>query len=237
MAVYLRTGEAAAELGINPETLRRWVRAGIVTPTWRTPRRGDARWDMDDLHRQLHRQPGQAPRAQAPEEAPMADPQAADKPERPSVMVAIVTSRRGVLAGRRNDGKPPWTFIAGENELHESPAETIVREVKEEAGLLIKPGVTIGERVHPRTSRHMVYVAATPAGHNREIWVGDPEELAEVRWLTLAEAEEFMPDMFPAVHRHLTRVLSSAAQRGQRRRPQAAAAGQGQAPSGGQAAP
>ena len=29
--------------------------------------------------------------------------------------------RLGVLAGRRNDGKPPWTFIAGEQEPGERP--------------------------------------------------------------------------------------------------------------------
>lgn len=144
----------------------------------------------------------------------MAEPQPADQPERPSVMVAVVTSKHGVLAGRRNDGKPPWTFIAGENELHERPEETIVREVKEEAGLVIKAGATIGERVHPRTSRHMVYIAAAPAGRSRAVWVGDPEELAEVRWLTLAEARELMPDMFPPVQAHLDQVLQTAEQRG-----------------------
>jgi 8-oxo-dGTP diphosphatase len=131
-------------------------------------------------------------------------------------MVAIITSRKGVLAGRRNDGKPPWTFPAGENELHESPADTIIRETKEETGLLIKAGTTIGERVHPRTSRHMVYVAATPAGRSRSVWVGDPEELAEVRWLTLAEVDELMPDVFPAVRKHLDRVLRSTESRGKR---------------------
>jgi hypothetical protein len=31
----------------------------------------------------------------------------------PSVVAAIVISQEGVLLGRRHDGKPPWTFIAG----------------------------------------------------------------------------------------------------------------------------
>jgi excisionase family DNA binding protein len=212
---YVGTGEAAEYLGVTRQTLQRWVKEGMVTPAFRTPRRGDMRWDLDDLDRQLHNQPG--PFQPAPQEQPMAQPQPADQPERPSVMVAIVTSRRGVLAGRRNDGKPPWTFIAGENELHERPEETIVREVKEETGLLIKAGATIGERVHPRTSRHMVYIAATAAGRSRDVWVGDPEELAEVRWLTLTEVEQLMPDMFAPVHAHLRRCLTNAQAKGQRK--------------------
>jgi excisionase family DNA binding protein len=211
---YVSTGEAADYLGIHSETLRRWVTDGLVTPTFRTPRRGDMRWDLDDLDRQLHTQPT-APAVTTGEPVPL--PQPADKPQYPAVAVAIVTSRLGVLAGRRNDGMPPWTFIAGKCETGESPADTIVREVKEETGLLIKPGATIGERIHPRTGKHLVYVAATPATRNRDVFVGDEEELAEVRWLTLADADRLMPDMFPAVHDHLRRCLSSAQAKGQRK--------------------
>jgi 8-oxo-dGTP pyrophosphatase MutT (NUDIX family) len=210
---FLSTREAAAQLGVSTNSLLRWAKDGLVTPALRTAQRGDYRWDLDDLTRQLGGQPSSHPPTQ---EQPVAQPQPADQPERPSVMVAIITSRLGVLAGRRNDGKPPWTFPAGENELHESPADTIIRETKEETGLLIKAGTTIGERVHPRTSRHMVYVAATPAGRNRSVWVGDPDELAEVRWLTLAEVDELMPDMFPPVRKHLDRVLRSKESRGKR---------------------
>ena len=66
----------------------------------------------------------------------------------------------GVLVGRRNDGKPPWTFIAGEVEPGETPADAAVREVKEETALARQRGEVIGERVHPRTGRTMIYLAA-----------------------------------------------------------------------------
>lgn len=52
----------------------------------------------------------------------------ATKPEPQPVVAAIVTSEHGVLVGRRNDGKPPWTFIAGEIEPGESPADAGIRE-------------------------------------------------------------------------------------------------------------
>jgi 8-oxo-dGTP diphosphatase len=194
---YVSTGEAAAYLGITRNTLHNWVADGIVTPTWRTPRRGDMRWDLDDLDRQLHNQPTGDSVPEPP----------SDKPQRPAVITAIVTSKRGVLIGRRNDGKPPWTFIAGENEPLESPADTIVREVKEETGLEIIPGEILGERVHPKTGRHMVYVAARPAGRSLAVIVGDEEELAEVRWANLAAAEELLPGMFEPVHEHLVSIL------------------------------
>jgi NADH pyrophosphatase NudC (nudix superfamily) len=61
-------------------------------------------------------------------------------------------------------------------------------------------------------------VTATPAGRNRDVWVGDSDELAEVRWLTLAEADQLMPDMFPPVRRHLDRVMRTVEQRGRRSR-------------------
>lgn len=204
---YVTTGEAARHLGIGRTTLHRWVADGIVRPAFRTPRRGDMRWDLEDLDQQLH---GQAPEQPSGEAAPVTQP--ADRPQQPAVIAAIVTSRLGVLAGRRNDGKPPWTFIAGESEPGESPADTIEREVKEETGLRIRAGATIGERIHPKTGRHMVYVAARPAGRDRTVFVGDEEELAEVRWITLGEADDLMPGMFAPVREYLGRVLPGSAQ-------------------------
>jgi 8-oxo-dGTP pyrophosphatase MutT (NUDIX family)/transcriptional regulator with XRE-family HTH domain len=124
------------------------------------------------------------------------------------VVAAIVTSDRGVLVGRRNDGKPPWTFIAGEQDAvrDENPADTAEREVKEETGLQVQVGDVIGERVHPKTGRRMIYIAAVPT-HGTDYIVGDEEELAEVRWVRLAEADELLPGMFGPVREHLVREL------------------------------
>ena len=123
------------------------------------------------------------------------------------------SSRRpeGVLVGRRNDGKPPWTFIAGEQDAvkDENPADTAVREVKEETGLRVTAGEVIGERVHPKTRRTMIYLAARPT-HGTDVFVGDEDELAEVRWVSLAEADELLPGMFEPVREHLARELGEA---------------------------
>ncbi len=124
------------------------------------------------------------------------------------MVAAIVTSPLGVLVGQRRDGTPPWTFIAGEQDAvkDENPADTAVREVKEETGLRVQAGDVIGERVHPKTGRLMIYIAATPT-HGTEIFVNDEEELAGVNWVSLAEADELLPGMYEPVREHLAREL------------------------------
>lgn len=129
-------------------------------------------------------------------------------PLRPVIVAAIVTSKEGVLVERRHDGRPLWTFPAGEAEPGESAADTAIRETKEETGLQIVVSHVIGERTHPKTGRHMIYLAARPyqgtAVHN-----GDEAELAEVRWVAFGEAEDLLTGMFEPVHEHLARTIGS----------------------------
>jgi len=125
----------------------------------------------------------------------------------PPIVAAIVTSPRGVLVGRRNDGRPPWTFIAGEVEPGEQPEDAAVREVKEETGLEVRAGQVIGERDHPATGRHMIYLSAAPV-RGTDVFVGDEAELAEVRWVSLAEADELLPGMFGPAREYLVSELS-----------------------------
>ena len=152
---HVTTGKAAEALGVSLTTLQRWAHQGLVTPALRTAG-GHFRWDLDDLRGQLR---AMDPTAQHD----------STKPEPQPVVAAIVTSELGVLVGRRNDGKPPWTFIAGEIEPGESPADAGVREVKEETGLLVAAGQEIGRRVHPATGRTMIYMAATAHPRHRHL--------------------------------------------------------------------
>lgn len=194
------TGEAAKSIGVAVSTLQRWASQNLVREAWwRTPG-GRLKWDLDKLRELLG--------IEQPSE-PVHDPSA---PVRPAITAAIVTSQEGVLIERRYDGRPLWTFPAGEVEPGEAPADTAVREVKEECGLAVKVSHTIGERQHPQTGRHMFYLACRPY-HGTAVHVGDEAELAEVRWANLAEAEQLLPDMFGPVHDHLTRVLRPADRR------------------------
>ena len=189
------TSKAAEELGVHPATLWRWQKAGTVTPAYVTPG-GQARWDLDHLREQLTAQPVSP------------TPGVSGRPEPQPVVAAIVTSSLGVLVGRRNDGKPPWTFIAGEVEPGEAPADAAVREVKEETGLLVHTATQeIGRRVHPRTGRTMIYLACYP-DRGTDVFVGDEDELAEVRWVGYAEAHQLLPGMFELVDAHLRTELT-----------------------------
>jgi 8-oxo-dGTP pyrophosphatase MutT (NUDIX family) len=122
------------------------------------------------------------------------------------VAVAVVVSDLGVLIGRRADGNPPWTFPGGKLEPSESAEQGAVREIEEETGLRVRPTGIIGQRVHPETGRMLVYVAATPT-HRTAVSVTVEDELAEVRWVTLAEADVLLPGMYGPVRDYLTRTL------------------------------
>ena len=131
----------------------------------------------------------------------------AHTPLQPSIVAAIVTSKEGVLVERRHDGRPLWTFPAGEAEPGESPADTAIRETKEECGIQIVVSHVIGERTHPKTGRHMIYLAARPY-QGTSVHNGDEAELAEVKWVDLGDAEELLVGMFAPVHEHLQATLN-----------------------------
>jgi NADH pyrophosphatase NudC (nudix superfamily) len=196
------TEKAAAELDVDRTTLFRWYQRGDVTPAVVTPS-GHLRWDLNQLRAQLAA--NKEDRMPEPLRTPL---HPTTDPEDVPVAAAIVTSHLGVLAGRRWDNRPPWTLIAGEVEPGESVAHAAEREVKEEAALEVRAGeYEIGRRIHPATQRLMIYVACAPTT-GTDVYVGDPDELAEVRWLGLREVDELMPGMFAPVRQHLGRVLN-----------------------------
>lgn len=52
VASLVRTAEAARVVGVSAATLRRWARAGLVTPATKTLG-GQDRWDLDALRQQI----------------------------------------------------------------------------------------------------------------------------------------------------------------------------------------
>ncbi|MBO0813530.1 MAG: NUDIX hydrolase [Actinobacteria bacterium] len=133
----------------------------------------------------------------------MIDP---DTPIHPPIVLAVVTSAEGTLITRRHDGVPLWGFPGGESEPGESPAASAIRETKEETGLEIKASHVIGERDHPKTGRHMIYVAARPF-QGTDVFIGDPAELAAVEWAGYDTAIERLTGLFSPVREHLARTL------------------------------
>ena len=130
--------------------------------------------------------------------SPVTDP--GTNPEPASVTAAIIVHDKHVLIAERIDKIPPYTFPAGEMLPGESPAQTIIRKVPHETGINITPEHIIGRRIHPRTGRVMIYMMAT--ANNTDTDGNDPD-LASVKWATIAETRECMPDMFPPVREYL----------------------------------
>ena len=122
-------------------------------------------------------------------------------PEQAHVALAVITSDRGVLVAKRRDGIPPWTFLGGEIQPGETAEDALRRRVQAEAGLTVTSMRFIGRRLHPRTSRLMVYghVEVEPG----EPQLGDPEDLAEVRWVSIDETRTLMSDMYSPVRQYL----------------------------------
>jgi ADP-ribose pyrophosphatase YjhB (NUDIX family) len=122
-------------------------------------------------------------------------------PEQPHIALAVITSDRGVLVARRHDGIPPWTFIGGEFLPGETGEDALRRKVEHETGLEVTAVRFIGRRLHPRTSRIMVYGHVTVG--EGEPQVGDPDDLAEVRWVSIDETRTLMSDMYGPVRQYL----------------------------------
>ena len=134
-------------------------------------------------------------------------------PEEPDVdgqrpiALAIIVSACRVLVAERTDNVPPWTFPGGEVEPGDPASETVERETKEETSANVKAVRIIGRRDHPVTGRHMIYVeAALQPGPEAD--VGDPAELADVKWVGLAEVLELMPTLYEPVREYLARELA-----------------------------
>jgi len=122
-------------------------------------------------------------------------------PEQLHVALAIITSGRSVLVAKRRDGIPPWTFLGGEIQPGESSGDALRRRVQAEAGLDVTDVRFIGRRIHPKTSRVMVYGHVTVEPGEPEL--GDPEDLEEVRWVSIDETRDLMPDMYGPVRQYL----------------------------------
>jgi 8-oxo-dGTP diphosphatase len=131
--------------------------------------------------------------------------------DRPSIVAAIVVQDGKVLMVRRRvrEDTLSWQFPAGESEAGETAEDTAIRETQEETALDVAADKVLGERIHPATGRHMMYVACHVVGGTAR--VADEDEIAELAWCGLNELHANVPTgLFPAVDEYLTGTLASA---------------------------
>ena len=128
-----------------------------------------------------------------------------------AVAVAVVTSARGVLAGRRIDRRPPWTFPGGELEAGRNPGRGSDPRGprRNRAPGRGARGCWASASTRSPPARSSTWPATRPAASRSRRRAA--RELAEVRWLSAAEADELLPDMYPPVR---TYVAAAAARHG-----------------------
>lgn len=118
------------------------------------------------------------------------------EPERQAVAVAVVVQHDRVLLVHRraDDGAPPWVLPGGKLEPGESPEAAAARETREETGVTVDGGQVLGERIHPATGAHLIYVAyGVAVGTTR---VTDAKEVDAVEWVPFSELGWFVPSGF-----------------------------------------
>jgi len=119
-------------------------------------------------------------------------------PPRPTreAVVAVIIRGRDVLLIRRGAGVPDpgyWAPPSGTIEPGESQEAAVIREVREEVGLTVRPVVKLWESVSS-SGTHMLYwwradyVEGTLALNRREV--------ADARWVDLAEIDA-VEHLFP----------------------------------------
>ncbi|MFJ8955158.1 NUDIX hydrolase [Streptomyces sp. NPDC102381] len=121
---------------------------------------------------------------------------------------AVIVHDGQVLLVRRTvpEGELVWQFPAGKVDPGELTQQTATREALEEAGFIVEPLFTIGERVHPMTGRHVVYVACLwLSGEPRP---ASPQEVSTAEWVPLTELMTRIPG---GVHGPVWEYLSNSA--------------------------
>ncbi|MFT8355749.1 MAG: NUDIX domain-containing protein [Bifidobacterium aquikefiri] len=111
-------------------------------------------------------------------------------------ITAYVHSQEGkILLGRRSD-TGEWALVYGINEPCEEPADTVVREVKEETGIDVVPTALASVKSSARMLTYgngdqaqymdLLFICTLKDGGNAEPYVGDEESL-QVGWFSLDE--------------------------------------------------
>lgn len=129
---------------------------------------------------------------------------------RRSIVAAVIVADGKVLLVRRRveEGTLSWQLPAGEVESGETIEAAVSRETREEVGLKVAPTAVLGERVHPTTGRHMVYLACRVV--RGAPYLADAEELAELAWCRLDQLVDLIPQgLFQPVQDYLDAALAA----------------------------
>ena len=140
----------------------------------------------------------------------MTDTAAAAPTFRRSIVAAVIVADGKVLLVRRRvqEGTLSWQLPAGEVESGETVEAAVSRATHEAVGLKVAPTEFLGERIHPKTGRHMVYLACRVV--RGAPYLADAEELVELAWCRHDQLADLIPHgLFQPVQDYLDAALSA----------------------------
>jgi 8-oxo-dGTP diphosphatase len=131
--------------------------------------------------------------------------------DRPSVAACYVVRNGRLLMVRRvkQEGGLEWAAPSGQIEPGESPEAAAVREVREELGVSIAVERRLGDRVHPATGRHLIYLACRITSGAPALVADD--EITAIEWCDLATVKQRWANLkggiFPPVLAYLEETM------------------------------
>jgi len=130
-------------------------------------------------------------------------------PPLPRIRVAAVIVKDGqvLLVRHEKDGQTYWLLPGGGVDAGETLHEALVREVREETGLAIRPGrlLLVADGIPPDGHRHIVHLCFAAEAAGGTAGVSQDPRVTESRYTPLSALETI--DFRPAIGTALTKVL------------------------------
>ncbi|QDY81269.1 NUDIX hydrolase [Streptomyces qinzhouensis] len=123
-------------------------------------------------------------------------PPARDDDRKTRVAAGVILQNGRLLLIKRAtpEGSLTWQFPAGKIEPDESPEDAVIREVKQETGLVVTVTERLRERIHPGTGIRILYFACSILSGTAHR--AAPDEVADITWVPLRDLSHYIPDGF-----------------------------------------
>ncbi|PDZ70769.1 NUDIX hydrolase [Bacillus pseudomycoides] len=130
--------------------------------------------------------------------------------ERVDVVYALIyddTNRKILMVGNKRENGSEWSLPGGARENGETLEQAVIRETFEETGLTvdIKDVFAINEKFFPHAHAVIFTFVARIVGG--EISIQDKNEITDISWINIKEAEEIMFYFPDGVHNLLEKGL------------------------------